>query len=52
MIHLRRLPLHQKADWELTQALLNGVLELEKCNLVDGPNGISTWRVKEKCMPW
>jgi hypothetical protein len=27
-------------------------LESEKCNLVDGLNGISTWRVKEKCVPW
>jgi hypothetical protein len=25
--------------------------EWEKCNLVEGPNGISTWRVKEKCAP-
>ena len=38
--------------WLRAHALLNGVLKLEKCNLVDGPNGISTWRVKEKCAPW
>jgi hypothetical protein len=42
--------LHSKP--QRAQALLNGVLELEKCNLVDGLDRISTWRVKEKCAPW